>query len=117
MAAYLAGKGTIAAIAAEFGIGKATLHRYLRAVRANSALEPKPHAGGAQRRLGKEDEQVLVAFLASHRRASLEEMRVYLAQETGKQVSRMALIQGRDPVFLGYFGAHVPLAQSAHFEA
>jgi transposase len=89
--AYLSGKGTAEAIAAEFGITTISLHRYVRAARQGQRLDPKPHAGGAPRRVGDEEDQVIRAFLASHPQATLDEVREHLAKQSGTRVSRMTL--------------------------
>lgn len=91
--AYLSGMGTAEAIAAEFGITVISLRRYVRAVREGAGLEPKPHAGGAPRRIGDEEDQVVASFLASHSQATLDELRAHLAKETGTQVSRTTLLR------------------------
>lgn len=89
--AYLSGRGTAETIAAEFGITTISLHRYVRAVREGAELEPRPHAGGAPRRMGDEEDQAVIAFVASRPHATREELREHLARETGTQVSRMTL--------------------------
>ncbi len=89
--AYLSGKGTGEAIAAEFGMTRFSLNRYVRAVRDGVGLEPKPHAGGAPRRMGEKDDDVVIAFVASRLHATLDELREHLARETGTHVSRMTL--------------------------
>lgn len=93
VAAYLSGKGTAAAIAAEFGITEPSLHRFVRIARRGDNLEPKHAAGWAPRRTAKEHENVLIAYIASHPQATADEVRDYWAHETGTTVSTIKLLR------------------------
>jgi transposase len=86
--AYLAGRGTVDEIAAEFGMNPGSLSRYLRAVRQGDGLEPKPHPAHGRHRMGEEEERVIVAFLTAHPHATLEDLRRHVVRETGVQASR-----------------------------
>lgn len=89
--AYLSGKGSAEAVAAEFGITVISLRRYVRAERDGVGVEPRLPAGGAPRRMGDEEDQVLLGFLASHPQATIQEIQEHLAKETSTRVSRMTL--------------------------
>lgn len=82
-AAYLAGKGTVRALAAQFGITKDSLDRAVRVARLKAGLKLP---GRLQRKIREKEERVILAFLASHPQTTLKELRAHLFEETGTLV-------------------------------
>lgn len=91
--AYVSERGSGEQIAAEFGISVPSLRRFVRASRRGDGLEPRPHAGGAPRRMQDEEDRVVISFLASHPQATIEDLGIHVARETGTKVSRETLLR------------------------
>jgi transposase len=89
--AYMAGEGSIAAVAERFGISAPSLGRYLRRVRAGESLDPLPHAGGPKPTLGEADREVLRAIVMENPQMPLRQVRLELDERTEKRVSIVTL--------------------------
>jgi len=82
VAAYRAGKGTYAEIAELFGVGEASVNRWLRLARETESLEPKPRLGRAPK-LDEQSRTVLRELVEENNGAALEEVAQRLYERTG----------------------------------
>lgn len=85
-AAYLAGEGTLKAVAARYGLTASNLSDAVRLERRRTGIKPK-----SQRRLGAREEAVVAAFLKSRKHATVLELRAHLLAKTGTKISKSAL--------------------------
>jgi transposase len=81
---------TVAKVAQRFGVGRATVERYLKLERETGAVQPKP-IPGRPRAIGPKQEAALDAQVAQHRDATLEEHCRLWAERGGTPVSRMTM--------------------------
>jgi len=82
VAAYRAGKGTYAEIAELFGVGEASVDRWLRLAREKESLAPKPRPGRAPK-LDEQSRAVLRELVEENNDATLEELAQRLHERTG----------------------------------
>lgn len=85
-AAYLAGEGTLKAVAARYGLTATNLNDAVRLERRRAGIKAK-----SLRRLGAKEEAVVAAFLKSRKHATVLELRAHLLAETGTKISKSAL--------------------------
>ena len=85
--AYERGEGTQAQIAQRFEVGRATVERLVRLQRETGALDPKPHAGGAQPRITEADRESLIETFEREPDLRQEDLADRLTAE-GRPVSR-----------------------------
>lgn len=84
-AAYRAGKGTYVEIAELFGVGEASVNRWLRLAREKESLKPKLRPGRAPK-LDGEGRAVLREMVEADNDATLAELSQRLHQRTGVQL-------------------------------
>ena len=100
VAAYAAGEGTYAEIAARFCVGQATVSRLLRRYREDKTVAPRPHGGGRKRILGERDEKRLESLVLANPDWTEHEYASALAGELGRELNR--LVVGRSIRRMGY---------------
>lgn len=92
VAAYQSGGLTYEQLAEQFQIGRATVSRYLRAVRERGTVAPKPHAGGHPRSIDAQAEVRLRSIVRARPDATLAELAELLCAQgvrtTDKSVFR-----------------------------
>jgi transposase len=93
-AAYLAGKGTLKAVAAEYGLTLSNLDGAVRLARRKAGIKAQ-----SQRRFGTKEEAVVRDYLKAHPATTLLDLRAHLLAETGTKISKSAL--GRTLVRMG----------------
>ena len=98
--AYLAGEGSRAEIAARFGIGTASLGRWVRQYRIEQSVSPKPRTGGRGPKVLEEHHDVLMELLEREPDMTTTELAEDLFEQTGLNVDRTTV--GRALRKLGY---------------
>lgn len=83
--------GTLAAVAARFGVSVSFVHKLAQRQRTRGSVAALPHRGGPAPLLTDAAQQVLVACLCQQPDATLDELRVWLAAVGGPAVSRATL--------------------------
>ena len=91
VAAYQSGQGSIDDIAIIFGIGSATLKRWLWRKRDHDTLAPRPYGGGNKRKLSDQDVEWMASVLPARADWTILEWRDALENERGVTVSRSAI--------------------------
>jgi len=89
--AYERGDGPVRAVAARFGVGHASLSRWLGRNRTTGSPERAPRAGGTPRRIGADDEARLKAWLADAPSTSQHALAARLAEATGRPVCQQTV--------------------------
>ena len=89
--AYQAGHGSIDEIAVVFGIGSATLKRWLWRKRDHNTLAPRPYGGGNKRKLSDADIDWMASLLKERSDWTVQEWRDALEKERNVTVSRAAV--------------------------
>lgn len=74
VAAYLRGEGTRDDLARLFGVGRATIGRWVRAQRERGSVEKRPWRGGWKARIGPAEDVVLLARLREKPDLTLAEL-------------------------------------------
>ena len=82
VAAYRAGKGTYADVAEMFGVGEASVSRWLRLAHEKESLKPKPRPGKAPT-LDEKSRAVLRELVEENNDATLAELAQRLYERTG----------------------------------
>lgn len=83
--------GTLAAVAARFGVSISFVHKLAQRQRTRGNVAALPHRGGPPPLLTAAAQQQLVACLRQQPDATLDELRVWLAAVGGPCVSRATL--------------------------
>jgi transposase len=91
VAAYRAHRGTLEAIAELFGVHRRTLMRWLRLEEATGSLQPRPHGGGAHRKLTDPAVALVRALVLKRRGIYLYELQTALQTQLGIPISTAAL--------------------------
>lgn len=73
LAAYKAGERTYEELAALFGVGRATVDRWIQLYRKTGSLTPRAHGGGTPPRIDEAGEQELITILEASPDLTLEE--------------------------------------------
>ena len=89
--AYQAGHGSIDEIAVVFGIGSATLKRWLWRKRDHNTLAPRPYGGGNKRKLSDADIDWMASLLKERSDWTVQEWRDAMEKERNVTVSRAAV--------------------------
>ena len=89
--AYQAGHGSIDEIAIVFGIGSATLKRWLWRKCDHNTLAPRPYGGGNKRKLSDADVDWMASLLPERSDWTVQEWREALEKERNVAVSRSAV--------------------------
>lgn len=97
---YLQGEETYAEVAERFGVGEASVSRWLRLHRETGAVEPLGHRGGAPRRIRAEQEPLVEQLVLAHPDWTEAELSAALRAEHGIEAS--AVTVGRVVRRLGY---------------
>ncbi|TXD36894.1 transposase [Lujinxingia vulgaris] len=95
IAAYRRGGRTRNQIADDFGVGVATVGRWLALERLNGNLNPRPHGGGAQSVFTDGECAILLEFVSLRPDRTNEEYRVRMEKRTGKPSSTSTI--SREP--------------------
>jgi transposase len=82
VAAYRAGNGSFARIAEIFGVGDASVSRWVQMERRNVSLVPKK-SGGRARKLSSDNMLVLARLVEANPDATLDQLAGHLATEIG----------------------------------
>ena len=98
--AWREGGETYAELAERFGVGVATVNRWLRRYRETGGVQPMGHRGGAPRRITLEQEPVVARLLRAHPDWTEAQLTTALCEELGIEVSRSTV--GRVVRGLGY---------------
>jgi transposase len=91
VAAYESGRGSIDTVASIFGIGSATLKRWLWRKRDTSSLAPRPYGGGNQRKLSDADLAWMEQERVTNPDRTIREWRDAIAEGRGVSVSTAAV--------------------------
>ena len=91
VAAYRAGRGTYVQIAELFGIGEASVSRWLRLERETRDLEPEPHGGGFPPRISEAEYGALKALVAEKADRTVAELCDEWQRRHGTTLSRSAM--------------------------
>lgn len=91
VAAYHAGRGTYEQIAELFGIGGASVSRWLRLERETRDLEPEPHGGGFPARIPEAEYGTLKALVAEKPDRTVVELCDEWRRRYGTSLSRSAM--------------------------
>lgn len=91
VAAYRAGKGTYPQIAELFGVGEASVSRWLRLERETRDVEPGPHGGGFPPRIAESEYGTLRALVAEKPDRTVVELCSEWERRHGTQLSRSAM--------------------------
>ncbi len=89
--AYRAGRGTYRQLAELFGVGEASVNRWLRLERENSDISPAPHAGGMPARVPQDEYGVLAKLVAEKPDRTVIEIRDEWRRRFGVDMSRSAM--------------------------
>lgn len=101
VSAYLRGEGTQAQIAARFGVGEASMRRWLALQRETGSLEPKvAERCGPAPKIEMADLGLLEAILRQRPDATNEELAQSMAEKTGITVSAWTI--SRSIAILGW---------------
>ena len=73
--AYRAGTGTYKQLAELFGVGEASVDRFLRQARETADLSPAPHSGGVVARISVEQYETLAKLVAEKPDRTVLELR------------------------------------------
>jgi len=87
VSAYAAGTDSQGDVAIQFGVGQASVRRWVRRKREEGTLEPRPAKGGPERKLGAEAERVLLVALRRQGDRTRDELADDVAAECGITVS------------------------------
>lgn len=87
VAAYEAKEGSQRQLAKRFKVSLSFIRDLRRHQRETGSVKPKPHAGGAVAKLGKEQLPIVEALVTAQPDALLEELCERFAQQTGVAVS------------------------------
>jgi len=79
-----------------FGIGEATIYRWERLKRERGGVAPRPHGGGAPRKVLAEHEAALREILGEKNDLTLAELKRALQERTGLDVSPAAVWDALD---------------------
>lgn len=85
--AWEAREGTWEEIAARFKVGVATVDRLIALYRATGTVEPRPHGGGHEPKLGPKHHAILRDLVKERPDITLEELAVELVAKGGPSVS------------------------------
>jgi len=91
VAAHLAGKGTYAQLAEMFGVGEASVSRWLRRHREKGALAPEPHAGGMTAKVDRSEFDELRRLVAEKPDRTVLEVRDEWQRRFAVDLSRSAM--------------------------
>lgn len=83
--------GTLAAVAARFGVSASFVHKLAQRQRTRGSVVALPHRGGPAPLLTEAARHQLLACLRQQPDATLDELRVWLAAVGGPAVSRATL--------------------------
>jgi transposase len=86
-----AGERTRRQVAEHFAISEGTLYAWLRQVKEEGSLEPRPHGGGRQPSLDAAGMEQLREIVGEQNDRTLAEYAVLLEEKTGVRISRSAL--------------------------
>ena len=87
LAAYEAKEGSQRQLAKRFKVSLSFIRDLMRHHRETGTVQPKPHAGGAIAKLGKEQLPIVEALVKAQPDALLVELCERFAQQTGTEVS------------------------------
>lgn len=88
--AHRAGQGSYAEVAARFGVGVASVSRWLRLRRESGAVAPRPRAGRSPK-LGAEGQRALRSLVDEHADATLAELARLLEARAGVRLGASTL--------------------------
>ena len=91
VAAYKAGRGTYREIAELFGVGEASVDRWLRLARENDDVEAAPHGGGTPAKVPAEKYPELARLVAEKPDRTVVEIRDEWERRQGVDLSRSAM--------------------------
>lgn len=78
-------------VAKRFGVAKSFVEKLLKQLRETGDILPKPHGGGPQPKLNREQLQLVRALVEADNEATLEELCDQLAAETSITISRSTM--------------------------
>jgi transposase len=91
--AYRRGEGSYRQLADRFGLGEASVNRYLRLLRETGDVERRPRGGGTTPKVSDEELPALAAFVAKKPDRTAEELAVEWSRRTGTEMSRSAMVR------------------------
>jgi transposase len=89
--AHLGGKGTYKQLAELFGIGEASVSRWMRLHREKGELTPAPRGGGFPARIPRSEYPALERLVAEKPDRTVSELRDQWQQRFGRDLSRSAM--------------------------
>ena len=92
--AYNGDEGTFEELSARFGVGVATVNRYVRRYRERGDVEPDPHAGGQIARIQPEDAKRLAKLVMQKPDATVDQLTEQWARIKKVPLSRSAMLRG-----------------------
>lgn len=98
--AYENGEGSYTEIAERFGVGEASVSRWLRLARFTGGVEPKPAGGDRRSKLGDEGRKLLASLVEDEPNWTTTELAQEVSETLGISVSRKAV--GRALRKMGY---------------
>lgn len=93
MDAYRRGEGTYRAIAERFGLGEASVNRFLRRHREDGTVERRARGGGMVAKIGQEELPSLRALVAEKPDRTAEELKDEWSRRFGVVMSRSAMVR------------------------
>lgn len=93
IAAYEAKEGSQRQLAKRFKVSLSFIRDLRRHYRETGSVQPKPHAGGAVAKLGKEQLPIVEELIKAQPDALLKELAERFAQQTGVEVSLSTMQQ------------------------
>ena len=91
LSAYEQGTGSVHTVAARFGIGHASLSRWIKRKRATGSPERLPRGGGTPRRVQADDEALLRSWLREDPSITQQKLARRLSEATGHSVSQQTI--------------------------
>ena len=89
--AYEQGNGSLHSVASCFGIGHASLSRWIKRKRSTGLPERLPRGGGTPRRVQADDEALLRAWLREDPSITQHRLAHRLSEATGRSVSQQTI--------------------------
>ncbi len=89
--AYLNKEGSQRQLAKRFKVALSTVHLWIKRYRTTGTVAPRPHGGGARRKLNPDQEARLHQLLTQHSDATFEELAQTLFDQTGVRLHPTSL--------------------------
>ena len=91
--AYRRGEGSYRQLAERFGLGEASVNRYLRLLRETGDVERRPRGGGTTPKISDGELPALRALVAKKPDRTAEDLAIEWGRRTGTDMSRSAMVR------------------------